>query len=444
MLPTEYAKRRQLNDEVHARPPEALAPPLDLIYLALLTNADRRDADWEHARALFKEGGIELPDFALNHVSRSLGATRVVHERHSEFIRYTFITREGAGSTFDNTVLPGVPPAWLSGLGGELIAATRVKVRRGADMPVRDNEAIAAEFFSGNTIIGARLAGGVAQAYTDLRIHPDGFGRMLVIDDGMQPRQAGRMIQRLLEFDTYRMMALLALPVARGLWPAIEASERDLAELAGGIATEGASNEKELLERLTRLEADVQRRSADHHYRFSASAAYHELVRQRIAELREERIEGLQTFREFTERRLEPAMNTCRAAAINLNTLSQRIAQTTQLLSTRVEIVRERQNRALLEAMSRRAEQQLRLQQTVEGLSVVAISYYVVGLIGYAAKAMKAGGYAVNPDIVVGVSVPIVVGAIAFGLRRLAHMIGLGRPPATPPPVTPSAERDGH
>jgi uncharacterized membrane-anchored protein len=189
-----------------------------------------------------------------------------------------------------------------------------------------------------------------------------------VFDSGMQPRQAGRMVQRLLEVDTYRMMALLALPVARSLWPVIEGFEQDLVKLSNEIALEGETEEAQILERLTRLEASVHSQYAEHHYRFSASAAYYELVQRRIDELREVRIEGLQTFREFTERRLAPAMSTCRTAAGNLDGLSHRISRTTQLLSTRVEIARETQNRTLLEGMARRAQQQLKLQQTVEGL----------------------------------------------------------------------------
>jgi uncharacterized membrane-anchored protein len=287
-----------------------------------------------------------------------------------------------------------------------------------------DVEAISARDFAGNVAIGASIAGGAATALTDFRIHGDGFGRLLVRDRGMTPRQAGRMVQRLLEIDTYRVMALLAFPMARQLAPFLTRSERELAQITTGLVSANEKDEAALLERLTRLAAEIESRESESHYRFSAAAAYHDLVRQRITELREERITGLQTFREFTERRLAPAMNTCRAVAARLESLSQRMARATQLLSTRVDLTRERQNQAVLESMNRRAKLQLRLQQTVEGLSVAAVTYYVVGLVGYAAKSAKSLGLRIDPDIAIGVSIPVVALAAALTIRRIRRRIG--------------------
>jgi uncharacterized membrane-anchored protein len=151
-------------------------------------------------------------------------------------------------------------------------------------------------------------------------------------------------------------------------------------------------------------------------------------VERRIGELREERLPGLQTFAEFTGRRLAPAMNTCRATAARLEALSERVARATQLLSTRVDIARSRQNGALLESMNRRAKLQLRLQQTVEGLSVAAITYYIVGLTGYAAKGLSAAGARLNPDLVMGLSIPVVLAAVTFGVRRLRRLVTRAAP----------------
>jgi uncharacterized membrane-anchored protein len=240
----------------------------------------------------------------------------------------------------------------------------------------------------------------------------------------MTPRQAGRMVQRLLELETYRMLALLALPVARGLAPHLDASERELARVTAALAAAAeAKDEPALLDRLTRLEAEIEDRQSSNHYRFSAAVAYHELVQRRIDELREERIQGLQTFQEFTERRLAPAMSTCRAAAARQESLSRHVARATQLLSTRVDVARERQNQAVLESMNRRAKMQLRLQQTVEGLSVAAVTYYVVGLVGYAAKGLNAAGVGIDPDVAQGVSVPVILLLVAFGIRRIKDIV---------------------
>ena len=239
----------------------------------------------------------------------------------------------------------------------------------------------------------------------------------------MTPRQGGRLVQRILEIDTYRMMALLALPVARDLVPELAAYERELSQVTTVLETADESDEASLLDRLTRLEAHIESREAENHYRFGAAAAYHELVQRRIAELRESRIRGLQTFHDFTERRLAPAMNTCRAAASRQESLSQHIARANQLLATRVDITRERQNQALLESMNRRAKAQLKLQQTVEGLSVAAVTYYIVGLVGYLSKGIKSAGYEINPELVMAVSIPVVAILAGFGINRIRQAI---------------------
>jgi uncharacterized membrane-anchored protein len=142
-------------------------------------------------------------------------------------------------------------------------------------------------------------------------------------------------------------------------------------------------------------------------------------VQRRIIDLRERRLEGIQRFDEFTERRLAPAMSTLQAVALRQESLTERLARAVQLLSTRVDITREAQNQKVLESMNRRAKLQLRLQQTVEGLSVAAVTYYLVGLVGYAAKAAKTEGLDVNPDLAAGISIPIVAALIAFGVHRL-------------------------
>jgi uncharacterized membrane-anchored protein len=443
LLPPSHPQRRELNNEVHARPPDNLVAPLEITYIAMLSGLDQRASDWQHMRRLCDTFDTTLPDAPLNHHSTQLGPVRLTMERHTEFVRYSFLAASSSkdtasakgqksapvpdATTFSDKLPAGISSDWISRIGGEVMVATRVKMIRVDRTAPIDIEAISREHFAGNIVLGSQLGGGIASAFTDFRIHPDGFGRLLVLDGGMPPRMAGRMVQRLLEVDTYRMMALLALPVARGLWPVIEGFERDLVELSNEIATGSTAGEAKILEQLTQLEASVQSQYAEHHYRFSASAAYYDLVQRRIEELRELRIEGLQTFKEFTERRLAPAMNTCRTASANLNELSLRIARTTELLSTRVEITRETQNRQLLQGMARRARLQLRLQQTVEGLSVVAISYYIVGLCSYAAKGLKGAGLKVDTDVLTALSIPVALGVVGFGLRRLSRLVGLER-----------------
>jgi uncharacterized membrane-anchored protein len=317
--------------------------------------------------------------------------------------------------------LSQVPADWLAGLPGQVMVAAHVAFMPAAALDSHP-DAVAPRYFGGNMLIGARIADGAGEAYTDFQLH-DGFSRLLVVDRGLTTRQAGRMMQRLLEIETYRMMALLALPVAQQLTPFLTHSERELSEITTLLAKSGGTDEPELLDRLTKLEAGIESRESENAYRFSAAAAYYELVQRRIAELREVRIQGLQTFQEFTERRLAPAMNTCRAAATRQESLSERVARVTQLLSTRVDVTREQQNQAVLASMNRRAAAQLRLQQTVEGLSVAAITYYVVGLVGYAAKGLHALGLPINPEVAMACSIPVVLALGLLGLRKVHRIV---------------------
>ena len=158
-------------------------------------------------------------------------------------------------------------------------------------------------------------------------------------------------------------------------------------------------------------------------YRLAATKAYYDLVKRRVEEVNEERIAGMQPPAEYVNRRLIPAMDTCDNVASRFKDISRRIARATDLLRTRVDVTMEEQNRDLLESMDRRAKIQLRLQETVEGLSVVAISYYLTGLILYMAKGIKAFGIPINADIAAGVSFPIVLIAVWFGVKRLRHAI---------------------
>jgi uncharacterized membrane-anchored protein len=273
-------------------------------------------------------------------------------------------------------------------------------------------------WFDSNALVGAEVADGAAVALGDFRIRADGFSHLVVFDRSLAPRQAGGTVQRLLELDTHRVLALLTLPLARETAPILTRQEMELAQITKTMSAAHETDEPILLDRLTRLDAEIEGRESDTHFRFSAAVAYHSLVLQRIDELRECRIPGLQTFREFIERRLAPAMNTCTAVGARQDALSTRVARATQLLSTRVDITRERQNQALLESMNRRAKLQLRLQQTVEGLSVAAITYYLVSLVGYGAKGLDKAGIPVEPNLATAISIPIVGLLLLLGIGR--------------------------
>ena len=332
---------------------------------------------------------------------------------------------------FERMPLEQLPQQWLAGLKGKLMVAAHVVLEQATE-PAEIFMQGLSRVFEGNTLAGSKVLQG-GELWTDFTIQSDGFSRFVIRDAGMHSQQSGRLVQRVLEIETYRMMALLGLPYAMQAAPSLNAIENELATLAAAMvdtddapglakADEGVA-EQALLDRITRLAARIEKLSLDNSYRFSASKAYMGLVKARIDELREERIEGIPTVEEFMDRRLTPAMNTCEAMASRQEAMAQRIANTNDLLRTRVGIVQELQNRQILQSMNARAAQQLRLQQAVEGLSVAAISYYVIGLFSYTGKAAKVLGLPVNPEILVGALVPFVAAGVWLGLRRMHHKL---------------------
>lgn len=427
----DHPLRKSLAEEVHARPYGLLKPPVRISHLAVLSGEDDPDGDRQHVAALCRHFSIPEPQAGDKHFSGVLEENKVRFkwECHTEFSSYTFYLEGGFENPFAEAAVDNIPADWMSALPGEVLSATHLGLEP-ADAVERDFDDLA-NLFGENLVTGSGMRGGEALVWTDFRVHEDGYNRILVRDNGMNQRQAGRLIQRLLEVGTYRMMSMLAFPIAREVMPKLAGFERELSELIGRMnSTEGSDDERQTLKSLTNLAAEVEAMSLDINFRFSASRAYHALVKRRIQELREirindlEQIKGLQPPGEFVTRRLAPAMDTCQSTSERLDTLSRRIGRASDLLRTRVDVALEEQNRDLLESMDRRARLQLRLQETVEGLSVVAISYYLLGLVAYGAKSAKAAGLPINSDIVTGLAMPLVVLAVWFGMRQIHHKIG--------------------
>jgi uncharacterized membrane-anchored protein len=422
-LPSDHPQRFALNNEVHARPPEPVTAPSRMSYLALQADPAEQEAGWTALGVLCRRHGVEPPQASLPQFTADLGQLRVKWERHNEFIRFLFVTGDQPAHPFDRPAIALLPEDWAAGLPGRVIVAAHVALVTGEPGPV-DAAAIGRDWFGGNVPVGSAVSGGTIVALTDCRIHADGFSRHLLLNHGASPWQAGRTAQRVLEIETYRVMALLAFPLARAAAPVLAVAERDLVAVTAELVHAESADEPALLNRLSRMEAELEHRICDTRFRFDASDAYYGLVRQRIEELRELRIEGLQTFSEFTERRLAPAILTCRTMASRQDALAERVARATRMLATRVELTRERHNNALLDSMNRRARLQLRLQTTVEGLLVAAVTYYVCGLVGHAAEALLIAGVHVRPELATGISIPI-VGLVAWlGLHHVRRAVG--------------------
>jgi uncharacterized membrane-anchored protein len=417
----QHPLRQTLNDEVHARPPVPLQTPEFVTYLAFLHTEDSADAEAAHLCRLAEQLGVPAPETASGHVFLDAGDFRLKWERHHEFTSYTFVRRIETTDTAGEHALIEVPANWRQDIPGLLIVATHIELRSIEEV---SPETVLSQYSpTGMNSIASQIADGAGWVFTDFQI-ADGFSRFLVLDDSLTPRQAGRTVQRLLEIETYRVMALLAFPVAKEVRSRLSQAEGELADLMDKMGGAGSpEDERHVLGHLTRLAADVERSVARTTFRFGAAAAYYGLVRQRIDDLREVRVTGYPTMREFMQRRLAPAIDTCATTARRQEDLSGRIARSSQLLRTRVDVELERQNQALLAQMNTRSRLQLRLQETVEGLSIVAITYYGSQLVQYMAKGAKDWIAPATPEVVTAVSIPIIAGLVALGLRRMRRQL---------------------
>ncbi|MBC5781656.1 DUF3422 domain-containing protein [Ramlibacter sp. USB13] len=424
-VPAAHPQRVVLHNEIHARPPEAMSAPLALSHLVMVGDAAMREASRVHLAALLRDHHLPEPAPGSTHVRMEVAGFRVRWELHTEFVTWTFsraFDAAGFGEGEAPTAIQAVPQEWLAALPGHGLAALHLWALPARELPA---EVLTRSVLNEETLVGSAIAGGQGAVYTDFAIHADGFSRMVLLAGSMPERKLGRIVQRLLEVDTYRMAALLGLPPARESASVLGVAEAELAALAEAIRVAGRDQEPQLLDRLTRLAGQVESHYAATHSRFSASAAYFELVDARLEDIAEAKLGTLQTLGEFIERRLSPARATCAWAVRRQDALSQRVSRISNLLRTRVEIEQQQSSQALLAGMNRRQDLQLKLQATVEGLSVAAITYYIVGLVSYLAKGAQALGWPFSPEATAACAIPVVAIGVWLSLRRLhARLLG--------------------
>jgi uncharacterized membrane-anchored protein len=416
--------REVLHNELHARPSVVVTAPAQVRSWAFLIEPDEHEAARQHWQQLTQMGvGVErLEESNDRQAVARLGSVRIKWEHHSEFVSYTLYA-EGALDTA--AILGQLPAGWFAAAPGSLIAAVAVDIRPITTTPP-DHFLSAIDPF-GPTTVAAKIGDGAGWLITDLQLH-DGMTRFTIIDAAIMPRQLGRIVQRLIEIETYRMLALLAFPAARQVSASLSVWEKRLAQLMHELGSaEGIEAERQLLQSLTQLAGEVERSVADSNFRFGAAAAYYRLVQQRADDLREQRLTGFSTLKGFLERRLAPAMNTCAAVHRRQEELSARISRNSQLLRTRVDLKLQEQNQQLLDEMNRRARLQLRLQEAAEQFSVVAITYYGSQLVQYLAKAGKEW-LPLAPEVVTALAIPAIAALAALGIYRLRRKLHVTLP----------------
>jgi uncharacterized membrane-anchored protein len=284
--------------------------------------------------------------------------------------------------------------------------------------------------FDRASLAAAENSDATALYATDFQSDPAGFVRILIVDRGLGPERAGALTQRVLEIETYRTLALLGLPEAQRLAPSVRRIEVRLAEVTAQTrGAQGLEANQRLLEELTSLAAELEAGAAASQFRFGASRAYDQIVQLRLQTIGERKFGGLPTWTSFLARRMAPAIRTCATLEERQANLAEKLARAANLLRTRVDVELESQNRDVLRSMNERTRLQLMLQATVEGLSVAAISYYVVGLFGYAIKgAHDAGFVRFDPGLATGAFVPVALLLVWWIVRRIRsrHIKGAG------------------
>lgn len=406
----DHPLRASLTREMHARGMARLnAPALALQFVTLVDEEQARQS-LDLLTGLLAPMGAG-PGSGDRFLSCRMGTLHFFWERHTEFMTYSFLAPAAGDRLFDLSPFADVPE-WMARMPGQILRSTHIALI--AEVPA---PATIASHFATEDLIVSDVADGRARIWSDFRLHADGFGRLLVHDKGLEGDESSQLVQRLQELGNYRKIALLGLPEAQQATPRLTALEQQLTAITARLAQQDADADH-ILEELSALSAELAQIVARTRYRMSATKAYAEICLDRIRRLAVVPVRGYRSLDDFTERRLLPAMRTCDAFTRRLEDLTQRAAWTSALLRTRVDTALARRNRDLLASMDRRTGLQLRLQHTVEGLSVVAISYYALGLWDHLKAALEhQGGHL--PGWIDIALFPLIIAAVFLGIRQI-------------------------
>jgi len=402
--------------EVHARPFTPIETPRRVLHFAFETTVERGEADRTALTGFCDARGLPAPRPSDKHHRVVFGKTALRWEQHAEFTTYTWELPAEGGTPFHPSATTLAGPMSLLPQPGPVLVAVDLHLLADAGRILAPER-----LFDRASLAAAENSDVTALYATDFQSDPAGFVRILIADRGLAPERAGALTQRVLEIETYRTLALLGLPEAQRLAPSVRRIETRLAEVTAATrATEGLEANQRLLDELTALATELEAGAAASQFRFGASRAYDEIVQLRLQTIGERKAGGLPTWSSFLARRMAPAMRTCATLEARQANLAEKLARAANLLRTRVDVELEQQNRNVLRSMSERTRLQLRLQATVEGLSVAAISYYVVGLFGYLVKGLHdTHMLPADPAIATGAFVPVAVILVWWVVRRI-------------------------
>jgi uncharacterized membrane-anchored protein len=407
----EHPTRAMALGEVHARPFPEIAPNSVLIHFAF-ASTDGGAGSREVMARLCAARGAAQPDPSARYHAIDWGKGMLRWERHAEFS--TFLWDGPAPERFMADV-EGHPFNGGFAEAGQLVASCRVEVRK----QNAENMKLL-ERFEKRALCVNVLEDGESLIATDFRQDASGMTVFLMLEDNMKPWRIGFFSKNTIELETYRILALFGLPLAQQISAGLSRFEAELGRLTTEMRAPEPEKGQVLLDQMTRLAAELEADSAISLFRFGATRAYGDIFIERIAALGNGTLPGHKTFGTFLERRIAPALRTCRSVEERQANLSLKLSRAADLLRTRVEVEMANQNRNLLNELNRRGRQQLQLQRTVEGLSVAAVSYYIVGLFYYLAKAAKdqIPGH-VSPEALTGLFVPFALLFVGLTVRRI-------------------------
>jgi uncharacterized membrane-anchored protein len=417
----DHPQRYALMNELHARPFPQLEQPCQAVYVAVKQPQDAhnrdRQADLDHLVALLDRHGSSHPAPQATHYATPLGKVAFKWESHTEFVTYSAFSIGVSARAFDPHGAEVFPTDWLAQAPGKRMAAVMVRVEAMPDDP-REVMQKLEDWFVPESLAASWVLDQAAVIAGDFQIDPAGQMRFAVfVRPGTGKRRIGRIVQRLCEIETYRAMSMLGLGRARDLGQRLNALDPQLADLVSALTDNQRAAEATLHELLA-ISSELESLATRYSFRFGATGAYEAIVNERVEAMRETRFEGRQTFGEFMRRRYDPAIRTVKSAEKRLEQMAERAERAGELLSTRVDVERSAQNQKLLESMDRRADMALRLQHTVEGLSVVAISYYAVNLAAYALMPVAEALHWPKTALVAAL-VPVVVLGVWALIRRI-------------------------
>ncbi len=416
----DHPMRYKLANELHARPFPSFSAPGTVAYLAIKQPQHAVSRDREQERldliALLDRFGTPHPQPGATHFFGDLGRHKLKWEQHTEFVTYTLFSNELSERAFDATVFEAFPKDWLAQLEGVCITSASIRIeRRSADEDIAQH---LRDWFVPESLAVSYVLDNAAIVAADFRIDELGHHRIaMFVDPSTGERRIGRIIQRLCEIETYKTMSMLGFSRARSMQARMSEIDAQLSDLMvkmsnADIPAEGTLNS------FLHVSAELENMSAQSAFRFGATWAYQAILNQRIEVLREERFMGRQTFYEFMMRRYDPAMRTVKSTETRLSAMADRAMRAGELLRTKVDVERSAQNQAVLKSMDQRADLQLRLQKTVEGLSVVAISYYAVSLVGYVIYPLADMFQVTKGMLTAAITVPVVL-AVWYLVRRI-------------------------